>query len=195
MRKDDLISRLPYPFGEMTLRLFTRKDVDLRAGWPSYPEDFASFNCTWGALDTTQRDELFSKRMSDKRSLVMSIDHPTQPCIAYIALHEIDWVAGFAENLGVRLHPDWCGKGIGTEIMRGFVRWCFASGLNRLRHDVCALNPRAVRCYEKVGYHITGEFWNDDPSPKEMIPDGVNLQVVDGMTQVRFFWMEIERKD
>lgn len=170
MDKHGLLARLPYQRQDTTIRCLSREDIDLRAGWPPYPEDYAAFNCNWGTLTEDERDALFVSRSSREDSIVLTADTAQKRCIAYLALNDIDWITGQAGNLGLRLHPDWCDSGTGTAIMRMLVGWCSEVGFARLRHDVCALNMRAVRCYEKAGYRITGDFQHD------------------GTT---FYWMEI----
>lgn len=45
------------------------------------------------------------------------------------------------------------GRGLGTEAMSLLTRFAFAEvGLHRVELGVYAFNPRAVRCYEKVGF-------------------------------------------
>lgn len=45
------------------------------------------------------------------------------------------------------------GRGLGTEAMTLLTRFAFAEvGLHRVELGVYAFNPRAIRCYEKVGF-------------------------------------------
>ena len=163
LNKTDLLGQLPVKIPQFTLRAFARKDFDLRAHWPDYPFPYTPFNCRWRTLDAAQRDASFTSMMDEDASLILTADDTQHECIAYLGLREIDWATGSAGNLFLRLHPQWCDRGVGTTLMSGLVQWCFAVGLTRLRHDVCALNPRAIRCFEKAGYCITARFWQAGP--------------------------------
>ena len=76
--------------------------------------------------------------------------------IAYVNLIE----ESAAVFLGITVHPDCCGRGYGPQIVR------IACGISRRRYpkkrirlEVRAWNMRAVRCYEKAGFHIVGETY------------------------------------
>jgi RimJ/RimL family protein N-acetyltransferase len=124
-------------------------------------------------------------------------DLEDQPAIGFLALVEIDWAAGAVGNMGYRLHPDWCGKGLGTRFMRRVTEWCFARGFKTLRLDVSAANARAIRCYVKTGFVETGEFWRASP---DLIGEDLedprydfvrpHVRWDESMPQVRFWWME-----
>jgi RimJ/RimL family protein N-acetyltransferase len=81
--------------------------------------------------------------------------------IAWFALREISWEKREVGNMSIRLHPEFCDRGIGTLLSQGIFAWCHGQGFLRLRLDVLAANLRAVRCYEKAGMHKTDEFEKD----------------------------------
>lgn len=100
--------------------------------------------------------------------------------------------------MGIRVHPDWCNKGVGTEALRALADWAFRQGITSLRLDVCAANPRAIRCYEKTGFVRTGEFWHEDPAQDRASVNRPGNEVLkshvrfDGpIPQIRFYWMEL----
>lgn len=198
LNKTDLLGQLPVKIPQFTLRAFARKDFDLRAHWPDYPFPYTPFNCRWRTLDAAQRDASFTSMMDEDASLILTADDTQHECIAYLGLREIDWATGSAGNLFLRLHPQWCDRGVGTTLMSGLVQWCFAVGLTRLRHDVCALNPRAIRCFEKAGYCITARFWQADPFLETIPPDDPvrqqarpHVRVTENGLEVRCYWMEV----
>ncbi len=63
-----------------------------------------------------------------------------------------------AGDLGIMIgDARWQGKGLGTEAMRLLVAYGFETlNLNRIELRVYANNPRAIRCYEKVGFRREG---------------------------------------
>jgi len=84
----------------------------------------------------------------------------------YLAFHEADGLAGFVniraeENtvfIGIGVHPERCGQGLGQRILRK------TASIAHERHpgktlylEVRTWNIRAIRCYEKEGFRIVGE--------------------------------------
>ncbi len=61
--------------------------------------------------------------------------------------------------LGMAVHDDWHGRGIGTALMRAAIeladRWL---NLSRLELNVYTDNTPAIRLYEKFGFEIEGTF-------------------------------------
>lgn len=70
-------------------------------------------------------------------------------------------------GVGILIGEKQCwNKGYGTEAMRLLCRFGFDSlNLHRIELCVYAYNPRARRCYEKVGFQLEGTFreavWHD----------------------------------
>lgn len=64
-----------------------------------------------------------------------------------------------AARLGVALHPDHLGAGIGTEALRLMRDVGQQHGLSTLQLDVAAENVRAIRCYARSGFVAIGETW------------------------------------
>src|SRR5579859_6350552 len=61
--------------------------------------------------------------------------------------HQNGWI-----GIGIG-EPDYRGKGYGTDAMRLLVNYGFRElGLYRVQLGVLSNNPRAIRCYEKVGF-------------------------------------------
>ena len=74
--------------------------------------------------------------------------------IGFVNLYEEETEVFF----GIGVKPDECGKGYGrqmTEIACGISRSVFPG--KPLYLEVRTWNSRAVRCYEKAGFHIVGE--------------------------------------
>jgi RimJ/RimL family protein N-acetyltransferase len=121
--------------------------------------------------------------------------------MALLALIDIDWQLRTVGNMGFRVEPSWCDRGIGTLLLHTVADWCFAQGIHSLRLDVAASNARAIHCYEKVGFAITGEFWRDaedlrdvDTSQPAYAFVRPHLRRTGTTPQIRFWWMQRERK-
>ncbi|MEA2321338.1 MAG: aminoglycoside 6-N-acetyltransferase [Solirubrobacteraceae bacterium] len=60
-------------------------------------------------------------------------------------------------GIDLALHPDWHGRGLGTDTVRTVARHLFADrGHHRATIDPAAHNERAIRTYERVGFRPVG---------------------------------------
>jgi aminoglycoside 6'-N-acetyltransferase len=60
-------------------------------------------------------------------------------------------------GIDLALHPDWHGRGLGTDTVRTVARHLFADrGHHRVTIDPAAHNDRAIRTYERVGFRPVG---------------------------------------
>jgi RimJ/RimL family protein N-acetyltransferase len=196
--KGAMTGSLPVSDGHFTLRAWTLQDVEALAGWPSYPPAYAAFDLSYRTMTPADRKGRFESKDADTSRITLVADLPTEPVAAYVALIEIDWLAGYVGNMAVRLKPACCDRGLGTRLLRLVAQWCFDNGVSRLRLDVAAANPRAVRCYEKAGFTHSGEFWRDesrlrgvDLSQDEYALLRPHVRRENDAPQVRFYWMEL----
>ena len=64
-----------------------------------------------------------------------------------------------AGAIGISVHEDWQGKGVGKELMRAIVdladNWL---NLTRLELEVYADNQAAIRLYERFGFEVEGRL-------------------------------------
>ena len=198
LTKAALLESLPVSEGDLTVRPLTREDVALLAAWPSYPASHAGFNLKVRNSSPEAQERFWTTRCSDPNRVYFALDHEPLRAIGLLIFSEVDWEKREMETMGVRIHPDFCDKGVGTRAMRLLGLWALRQGLNSLRLDVSALNVRAVRCYEKAGFEITGELWRDAQDLKGVdlsAPENAHLKPhfrLDGyMPQTRFWWMEM----
>lgn len=77
--------------------------------------------------------------------------------IGEVGLEGIRWSHGDAfVGIGVGERDFW-GKGYGTDALNLILRYAFAElDLERVSLDVFEYNPRAIRSYEKAGFHLEG---------------------------------------
>jgi aminoglycoside 6'-N-acetyltransferase len=68
-------------------------------------------------------------------------------------------------GIDLYLHPDWHGRGLGTDAVRTVARHLVRDrGHHRLTIDPAADNTAAIRCYTKVGFRPVGvlrRYWRD----------------------------------
>ena len=196
--KQRLMGALPLDDGKLTVRSCTRHDMEVLSRWPCYPWPYDVFRFSFAGLGTSQLDEFFEQRASDFRRVTVVADEGSIPCVGYVALLQIDWEQGVVGDMSLRVSPDFCGRGIGSRVIQLVGRWCLQGGLNTLRLSVAASNVRAVRCYEKAGFVRREEFWQPDAtlSPSLLVEKRYDFlrpyaRVLDGVVQVRFWWMQL----
>jgi RimJ/RimL family protein N-acetyltransferase len=186
----------------LTVREWTREDIDALAAWPNYAFPYQGFEFSFRAMSPSEKDELFQDRQGRPNAIVLVADHTEQPAIGYVALTRIDWMEHIVGNFGLRIHPAWCNKGRGTSVLRMVSRWLFIWGIEAVRVDVAASNMRAVRCYEKVGFLKEGEIWRDardlkgvDVSTSRYDFLRPHVRLDDEIPKLRFLLMELKRNE
>lgn len=105
-----------------------------------------------------QCEEWYQQLLSNRYNQVFIIllnDHP----IGDIELDHIAWRSGDAE-LRIRIGlPEHWGKGLGTDAVRTLLNYAFDDlNLKRIYLRVAKKNPRAIRCYQKVGFKKEGKL-------------------------------------
>lgn len=62
-------------------------------------------------------------------------------------------------HIALGVHPDFQGVGVGRSLMNAMLDWArsgLGSGISRVDLDVFAVNTRAIRLYESMGFRIEG---------------------------------------
>jgi RimJ/RimL family protein N-acetyltransferase len=161
LTKSTIRQDLPLRQAPWTIREWRRQDLELLGAWPDYPFPYEGFAFSFKAMASAERDRLFQDRQERPNALVLVADHAYEPAIAYISLLRIAWTERGIGNLGMRVHPAWCDRGAGTALLRLVTRYLFQCDFESVRVDVAASNPRAIRCYQKVGFRSVGELWRE----------------------------------
>lgn len=196
--KEMLVESLPLVNEDLTIRRWTREDVDRFAQWPRYRFPYEAFDFGFRAMDPTERDRVCRDREARADAIILAVDGNAGTSLAYLALHGIDWAKGQVRNFGFRVHPHLCGRGVGTRILRTVTCWLFHGGMSLIQVDVAASNARAVRCYERVGFVGTDTLWRDaaDLADKDLSTPRYaflrpHVRMAKGLPQLRFWLMEL----
>ena len=169
--KRNLLASLPIRGDDLTVRAWCREDVGRRAAWPPYPPPYSDFTSSLSTMSQIEREAYFLTRNRDKDRITLTVDRLSDSCIAHIVIRDLDWRNGTVGNMGFRVHPDWCDKGVGTCVLKVVVAHFAMAGIARFRLDVAESNTRAIRCYRKTGFTRTNGFDRDG---------------------VHFLWMELK---
>lgn len=133
--------------------------VTLRPATPDDAEPFASILAApevsrwWPSYDADRvRAELIDGR--DTNVFAIEVDDDVVGAILYVEEPSPDYRHA---SLDVFLHPDWHGKGLGTDAVRTLSRHLVHDhGHHRLAIDPAAQNEKAIRTYKRVGFREIG---------------------------------------
>ena len=87
------------------------------------------------------------------------VDKDKDKLIGSVGLFHVDHIHGRAE-MGIMIGDrNFWNRGYGTEATQLLLDYSFnALNLCHIRLGVFSFNPRALRCYEKVGFKVVGKF-------------------------------------
>jgi RimJ/RimL family protein N-acetyltransferase len=136
LTKEKLLSRLPIREGLLSVRAWTRDDMDTLAAWPKYPFPYEGFEFSFVSMRSVDRDELFDERTGNPSAIPLILDHDDNPAIGYLSLIKIDSSESRVGNIGFRIHPEWVNKGIGTSVLRMVCLWCFDCGISSIGVEI-----------------------------------------------------------
>ena len=161
----------------VALRPWHRGDTLAQELWPRYTEPFSSL---WNLPGRLVYDDLGSRSWSAQR-YAWAVEDRLRRLIGRISLRELDPLRTSA-RLGISLSQSYVSQGLGTEALELFLDYYFGPlGFERMDLDVAALNRRAVRCYEQLGFRYLESEWRgagsdaalrliDDPRYAEVAP-------------------------
>jgi len=118
---------------EITIRDWTRRDRATIAHWP-VPE----LPAHWVSVTTIEKT-------TPRRSWAICCNGSL---VGRITLRDMSFDEQTAQ-LGIYLHPEFCGMGIGSQALIAFMD---VSPAHYIYLDVAPDNYRALRCYEKAGF-------------------------------------------
>jgi RimJ/RimL family protein N-acetyltransferase len=61
-------------------------------------------------------------------------------------------------DLGIYLHPEWCGQGYGSAALLVMQRYLWGAGMQTLALDVAVDNNRAIQAYQRAGWRAEGQI-------------------------------------
>ncbi len=159
---------------KVQLRRTTAEDADWLAAMLSTP----AVAPWWGGTHDRQwvLDELIDFA-AEPSFLVL---HGSEPAglVVYGEVTEADYRSA---NLDIALHPDFQGRGIGSDALRTLARYCFDQlDHHRLTIDPALENVTAIRCYERVGFKPVGVMRQYQRNPRGGHRDGLLMDMLKG---------------
>jgi aminoglycoside 6'-N-acetyltransferase len=83
-------------------------------------------------------------------------------------------------GIDISVHPDFHGRGIGTDALRALARHLLDQGHHRLTIDPAASNETAIRVYTKVGFRPVGVMRDYERAPDGTWHDGLLMDLLAG---------------
>jgi RimJ/RimL family protein N-acetyltransferase len=147
-------------YGErVRLRGIEREDIPTFVRWFNDPE-VRQYLLMYEPMSKAKEERWFEAHLEKQDEFGFAIEALIEDewlHIGNVGLHQIDWknrTAVLGIVLGEKAH--W-GKGYGTDATRTMLRFAFRElNLHRVELEVFEFNPRAARCYEKVGFQHEG---------------------------------------
>jgi aminoglycoside 6'-N-acetyltransferase len=119
------------------------------------------------------------------------IDPP--PAVATFVIEVEGTVVGFIQyseeddpgyrhaGIDIAIGSPWQGRGLGSDAVRALARHLFeVRGHHRLTIDPAAANHRAIRAYERVGFHPVGIMRDYERGPDGEWHDGLLMDLLRG---------------
>jgi len=132
-----------------TLRTATAADAEVLAEILATPEV-----ARWWPNYDVERVLSNISLESDTAVFVIEVDGEVIGSIQYVEEPSPDYRHA---SVDVYLHPDWHGKGLGTDAVRTLARHLLHDrGHHRLAIDPAVDNERAIRTYKRVGFRVVG---------------------------------------
>jgi len=115
----------------------------------------------WGVYD---RERLRTEILGDEEvGFAVELEGVTIGLIQYGEELEPDYRHA---SIDIFIHPDWHGRGLGTDAVRTLARHLVHDrGHHRLIIDPAADNAAAIACYKKVGFQPVGIMRNYERGP------------------------------
>lgn len=103
-------------------------------------------------------------------------------------------------TLGLVLDPNYMDRGYGTEVLNEFLNYFFNSlNMKKMILQVAKFNKRAMKCYQKCGFTITGEVYKVINIPKIKIEEELpveeinkNFRIKRNRKEMGFYKMELD---
>ncbi|MFO8034511.1 MAG: GNAT family protein [Candidatus Bipolaricaulota bacterium] len=147
-------------YGERTrLRAMEREDISTFMRWFNDPE-VRRYLLMYEPMSRVKEERWFEEMLQRKGEFLYAIDAETEAgwvTIGNLGLHRVDWKNRTA-TLGIVLgEKAYWGQSYGTDAARTMLRFAFHElNLHRVELETHSFNPRAQRCYEKLGFRHEG---------------------------------------
>jgi len=138
------------------LRALEHDDLPHFVRWINDPE-VRRFMAVRYPLSMAEEEKWWEGLLERAHSHIFAIETEDGAYIGNVGLHDVERENRRA-GLGIIIgHKAYWGQGYGTDAIQTMLNWAFQYvNLNRVYLTVYAYNERALRCYQKCGFHHEG---------------------------------------
>jgi aminoglycoside 6'-N-acetyltransferase len=130
----------------------------------------------WGPYDLERVRAEMAVPFGDELTFVVELDGVVIGLIQQWEEHEPQYRHA---GIDISLHPDWHGRGLGTDAVRTLARHLFDDlGHHRITIDPAAHNERAIASYRKVGFKPVGVMRQYERAPDGTWHDGLLMDLL-----------------
>lgn len=76
--------------------------------------------------------------------------------VGFVGIHRKSGLMNHIGEIGISVHPDYQGRGIGTKLLKAAVELARNEGLERLEADTLVNNKPMIKIAEKAGFKLEG---------------------------------------
>lgn len=139
---------------------FTTPDIDRLLGWIRSPEELMLWTASsFGFPLTREHIEGHLRDSAERgdRRIFKAVEEEREAVVGHIELGGIDPRNRSLRIGRVLIDPDRRIQGVGAAMMRVALAMAFGElGMHRVELGVFDVNPRAIACYERVGFRRDG---------------------------------------
>jgi UDP-4-amino-4,6-dideoxy-N-acetyl-beta-L-altrosamine N-acetyltransferase len=104
------------------------------------------------------QEKWFNRLVDDSSRLYLAIKDKKNKLVGVLRSDQWDRI-NHSVRVGLDIHPDFRGKGLGTEAFQGFIDYLFnEQGMHRLWLLVAENNEIAIRLYARLGFSTEGKM-------------------------------------
>ncbi|WP_432662009.1 GNAT family N-acetyltransferase [Wukongibacter baidiensis] len=189
-----------YRVGDKTkVRRLKREDVDRMLLWGKHESpEFLHYN--FPELSESERDLWYKIKARDFRRRCFAIEDMEDNLVGYISLRNMKFFKKQSE-LGIVFDPNKLSEGYGTDGLCTFLDLYFNNlRMRTLILKVAKFNKRALRCYQKCGFEIFREVFDEFEEQnlgvlmmKKIEQSNKEFKIKDGKLMTNYYYMHITR--
>jgi len=98
----------------------------------------------------------FFDRLPKDRNQLFLLAKLDGKVVGFLGIHRFEEPRGHVGDVGIEVHPDHQGKGIGTKLLRAGIKLARRRGFKRLEVDTLATNIAMRKSAERAGFKLEG---------------------------------------
>lgn len=153
--------KVMFKYNSVCIKAIEESDLSFLAECRNYPETWKYLGSVDFANEVKQKAWWQTSSLDKSKAYFVFCvyDHPLLTPITKIGFVRMDEIDHFNKSVrvGGDIHPDFRGKGYGTEMYKLLLEYCFNQlNMHRVWLFVLSFNKTAIELYHKMGFQIEG---------------------------------------